>query len=180
MKWLCVAMVLLLGVLHVAARGQSSGDDEVLTNDSVIKLVQSGVGPNLIIKMIEQQPTDFRLGSTNVIQLKQKGVPQNVISAMLSKKSSHPAAGTPGPSSTGKPSAKPVAPNYVWTRVEKTDPITGKQTFAVMLDTPALAEDGGARQGSFEVTATCSSAANDAPGRVRVGCDAGDRIQTEQ
>ena len=46
----------------------------------------------------------------------------------------------------------------MWTKVEKTDPITRKQTFAVLVDTPAVSEEGGAREGTFEVTATCNSA----------------------
>ena len=159
MRRLCVAMVFFVGLLQgAAARGQSSGDDEVLTNESVVKLVQSGLGSSLIIKMIEQQPTNFRLGSANVIQLKQKGVPQSVISAMLSKKSGG-AAAAPGTGGSARADAKPVAPNYSWSKVDKTDPITSKQTFAVMLDTPATAEEGGSRQGTFEVTATCNTAA---------------------
>ena len=173
MRRLGVAVLVFLGLLQgVAGYGQSSGgqatggDDEVLTNESVVKLVQSGVGSSLIVKMIEEQPNTFHLGSASVIQLKQKGVPQSVISAMLSKKAGG-AAEAPGASgagasaggSRGAPSSRQVAPNYAWNKVEKTDPITSKQTFAVMLDTPAMGEDGEGRQGTFEATATCNAAA---------------------
>ena len=158
MKSLAAITVLILSLL--AAQAQTSNDSEVLTNESIVKLVQSGLGVKLIIKMIDEQQTNFHLGTTNVIQLKQKGVPQSVISAMLSKET--PGAAAPNSSTptavNGSQHARPVTPNYVWSKVEKTDPITQKQTFALLLDTPAVSEDGGVREGTFEVTATCNSA----------------------
>jgi hypothetical protein len=56
---------------------------EVLTNDSIVKLVKAGLGDDLIINMIKTQGSKFALGADDVIALKAAGVSEKVVSAMI-------------------------------------------------------------------------------------------------
>jgi hypothetical protein len=58
---------------------------QVLTNDSVLKLVKAGMGDDLIINMIHTQPSNFSLATDDLIALKTGGVSEKVIAAMLLK-----------------------------------------------------------------------------------------------
>ncbi len=56
-----------------------------LTNDSVLKLVKADMGDDVIVNMIDTQPSSFSLGPDELIVLKTGGVSQKVLSAMLLK-----------------------------------------------------------------------------------------------
>ena len=75
-------------------------DQEILTNDSIIQMVQAHLGTDVIVKQIQSSKCSFTLSTANLVKLKQAGVPDQVISAMQA--SSHGAA----PSSSGSSSAK--------------------------------------------------------------------------
>lgn len=60
---------------------------ETLSNDSVIKMVKSGLGEGLIINMIQSQPGKYSLSPDDLVKLKQQGVSENVLSAMVKKNS---------------------------------------------------------------------------------------------
>jgi hypothetical protein len=62
-----------------------------LTNDSVLKMVKATMGDDLIINMINTQPSAFALAPDDLIALKSGGVSDKIISAMLLK-SAAPAA----------------------------------------------------------------------------------------
>lgn len=69
---------------------------DVLTNESVVKLVQSGMSEELILNVIRQQPGTYTLGADQLIALKTAGVSEKVIAAMLSKVSGKEAASSGG------------------------------------------------------------------------------------
>ncbi len=58
---------------------------QVLTNDSIVKLVKAGLGTDMITNMVNTQPGKYSLGADDIIALKQAGVPEKIIAAMLEK-----------------------------------------------------------------------------------------------
>ena len=62
-----------------------SGAQEVLTNDSVVKMVKGGLGEELILTMIRNQPGKYSTGADDLVKLKQQGVSDKVILAMVNK-----------------------------------------------------------------------------------------------
>lgn len=77
MKTLIRVFVLLLAIF---ASGQ-----EVLTNDAISKLVQSGISNSLIVNIIQTQPGAYSLTPDDIVKLKQSGVSETILSAMASK-----------------------------------------------------------------------------------------------
>jgi hypothetical protein len=80
---------------------------EVLTNDSIIKLVGAGLSEELIVGMVNSQPGIYKLGTDDILSLKKQGVSDKTIAAML-KKNESATSGKPvgvGPelSTTGYP-----------------------------------------------------------------------------
>jgi len=77
---------------------------EPLTNDSIVKMVKSGLGENVILSMVKSQPAKYTLAPDDLIALKAAGVPDSVVAAMVEKSTG---GGVPGGSrATG---ATPVA-----------------------------------------------------------------------
>jgi hypothetical protein len=72
-----------------------------LSNDSITKMVNAGLGDDTIVAMIKSQPGTYRVDSDSVIQLKKDGVSDKVLGAMIEKNSgsSTPIA-APSPAST--------------------------------------------------------------------------------
>jgi hypothetical protein len=56
---------------------------EILTNDSIIKLVEAGLSEKTIISLIKQSLTKFDLAPQTIIKLKQAGVSDKIIETML-------------------------------------------------------------------------------------------------
>lgn len=63
---------------------------EVLTNDSVVKLTKAGITEGLIVNMINSQPGNYKVGTDDVLALKKEGVSDKVIGAMLRRSSGSP------------------------------------------------------------------------------------------
>jgi hypothetical protein len=68
---------------------------QALTNDSILKLVKAGMGNDLIINMVNTQPSNFSLGPEDLIALKKGGVSEKIISAMVMKNSNPAPAPAP-------------------------------------------------------------------------------------
>jgi len=75
---------------------------EVLTNESILKMLAAGFNDAIIIATIEQEPGKYSLGVDAMIALRQGGVSDNVIQAMLRR--------VPQPGLTPSP-APPVIPD---------------------------------------------------------------------
>jgi hypothetical protein len=58
---------------------------EPLTNDSIVKMVKSGLGENVILSMVKGQPAKYTLAPDDLIALKAAGVPDSVVAAMVEK-----------------------------------------------------------------------------------------------
>lgn len=81
---LCIGLALVLSVQA----------QESLDNQSIIKIVQSGLGDDLVIQMIKTQPGRYVISADEIVALKKAGVSEKVIGAMIAKNSS---VGTPSP-----------------------------------------------------------------------------------
>jgi hypothetical protein len=57
----------------------------LLTNDSIVKLVKAGLSENTTISMVNNRPGKYSLSAEDVIALKQAGVSENIITAMMSR-----------------------------------------------------------------------------------------------
>jgi hypothetical protein len=77
---------------------------QALTNDSVLKLVKAGMGDDIIVNMVNTQPTNFSLGPDDLIALKSGGVSEKVINAMVTK------TRNPPPAPVAPPVAAPAGP----------------------------------------------------------------------
>lgn len=74
---------------------------ELLTNDSIIKMTEAGLSEDIILTKIQTSTGNYQLDTNGLLQLKAKNVSDRVIQAMLSKsgKASKPATDFPTPKS---------------------------------------------------------------------------------
>ncbi len=103
-------LVLASGALSPAGAQPvgASPASEVLTNDSVLKLIAAGIPEQAIISKIRASNTNFDLSTDQLIALKDKGVSGPVLAAMLDPK---PAA-APAQVEFSADSADPAVPHY--------------------------------------------------------------------
>jgi hypothetical protein len=76
-----------------------SSEPEVLTNDSVIKMVAAGLDDETVIAKVNSSAAKFSVDTDSLIRLKSANVPQTVVRAMLNWKApgTAPAAVAPAP-----------------------------------------------------------------------------------
>jgi hypothetical protein len=87
----------LLALVSCAAYSQALLDDATIG-----KLVTAGVGEQTIVAMIQQQPGNYALSSSDLAALKKAGVSDKILAAMIERAGAPPAAGSS--------SVAPVAP----------------------------------------------------------------------
>src|SRR5437899_2522520 len=58
---------------------------DTLTNESVVKMVKSGLGENLIMSMIQGQPGKYSLNPDGLVKLKEAGISEKILAAMAAK-----------------------------------------------------------------------------------------------
>ena len=80
--------------------GSANSSQDLLTNDSITKMVKAGLSDTVIINMVSTQPGKYSLNPEDVIALKGAGVSENIISAMLKASASTPPAPVPAPAGT--------------------------------------------------------------------------------
>jgi len=78
MKTLFLALAVMLSPQMVSPQ-------EILTNDSIVKMVNSGLGENLIVSMVQNQPGKYSLSPDEVLKLKKAGVSEKILTAMANK-----------------------------------------------------------------------------------------------
>ncbi len=76
-RYLIACVVLLLSSLALS--------QETLTNDSVLKMVKGGLGDDVIVSMIQNQPGQYDLTPDTLLALKKDGVSDKVLAAMAAK-----------------------------------------------------------------------------------------------
>ena len=80
---------------------------EVLTNETILKLAKAGLSDDVIAGMVNNQPGKYSMDSDAVIALKQAGVSDKIMTAMIGKGT--PAA-TPSPVPNGLQTVVPAEP----------------------------------------------------------------------
>lgn len=75
----------LLALLAIAA---ALSAQEALTNDAIVKMVESNVSEGVIVEKIRNSPGTYSLTSENLIELVRRRVPGSVILAMQAKSAS--------------------------------------------------------------------------------------------
>ncbi len=76
-----------------------------LNNDAIIKLVKAGLGDDLIVGMINQQPGAYQTGADEMIALKKAGASDKIISAIVLKGTGSAAAPAASPAANNAPAA---------------------------------------------------------------------------
>lgn len=95
---------------------------EVLTNQSIIKMVKAGLPADLIIAKIEDSEVNFDLSTDGLIALAEAKVPDEVIRAMRAKQSGSPVTTTPPTSGNTAPEASQLGlPTEIGIYVKKKD-----------------------------------------------------------
>lgn len=80
---------------------------EILTNDSIIKMVKAGLGDAVVVNMIQSQPGKYSLTADDLVRLKKEGASDKVLAAMITR-----GAGAPAESAaTSSPVAASAAPS---------------------------------------------------------------------
>jgi hypothetical protein len=82
MRTICAIVLSAAIALGTAAPARAQ---EALTNESIIKLVQAGLGEDLIVGMVNGQPGRYRIDADSVIGLKSAKVGDKIIAAMVAK-----------------------------------------------------------------------------------------------
>src|ERR1044072_8991712 len=77
-------LVLCLLISGASAWAQS-GDNSLLTNASIVKLVKAGFKDKSIITIISARPVKFDLSTDRLIELKRTGVSEKIILAMMAR-----------------------------------------------------------------------------------------------
>jgi hypothetical protein len=125
MKMTRAVLVLALAVVMALSLPVASLAQEVLTNDSVVQMIKSGLAESVVIAKIRSTPTKFDLRTDSLVSLKKSGVSDKVLEAMMVPGS--PAAAAPAP-------AAPAAA----TQVAATPPPAGAPAGGALRDRDAI------------------------------------------
>jgi hypothetical protein len=63
---------------------------DVLTNDTIVELLKSGMGAKLVSQLVQELPNKFDTSPAALIRLKQSNVPDELIETMISVNSRTP------------------------------------------------------------------------------------------
>lgn len=94
-KWfassLVLLLVLVLSALPFTGKAQEKSGGEVLTNETVLKMVAANLNAVIIVSKIRTSKTNFDLSTDELIRLQKAKVPDEVIKAMVDSSSSESA-----------------------------------------------------------------------------------------
>jgi len=123
-----LAALAFWGILALV--GGRAGAQEVLTNDSVVKMVKAGLPDAVIIQKIRASERKFDTSADALIKLKGAGVPDKVIEAMVGG----PAAAPPSaaaPSHTGAAAGEPSIAHLAAGSQKRLKSVIGNMEFKV-------------------------------------------------
>ncbi len=90
MRKYSLAVLLFLGSMLLA--------QEALNNDSIVKMAKAGLGEDVIVSMVQNQPGHYELTPDSLVSLKSQGVSDKVLAAMAARNgASTPAAAKADP-----------------------------------------------------------------------------------
>jgi hypothetical protein len=119
---------------------------EVLNNDSVLKMVKAGLSDSVVLDMVRSSPGQYDLTTDRVIDLKHAGVTENVLRAMIAKGEKNANANPQDRFAFGNVESVSSA----WDVHESRDKLT-QELVRIEASKRVTVEQGG----KFEVTASC-------------------------
>jgi len=93
----------ILHCVFVLALGFAASAQDNLTNESILKMVKSGLGESLIVSMVQSQPGRYALNPDELVKLKEAGVSEKILAAMIAKTSGTTTPAASAPSSAATP-----------------------------------------------------------------------------
>lgn len=136
--------------LYAQTPATGKSGEEVLTNDSVITMIQAGLSPDIIVSKIHASKTNFNVSTDELIRMKQAKVPDDIVRAMVlasgteSARASQIGAGDITKSDPNDPLAPHEGGIYLYEekdgqkRMVQLEPSTSKQTKTGGIFTSAL------------------------------------------
>jgi len=103
--------------LQQAKKTSPAKSEEILTNDSVIQLLQAGIGEDVIISKIQKSRCRFDLSTQGMVALKEGGVSNNLLRFLIDVQ--NPAQATPKSTAAKEVAAPAVAAKPVTTETAK-------------------------------------------------------------
>ncbi|HUI55734.1 MAG TPA: hypothetical protein VLY04_12230 [Bryobacteraceae bacterium] len=100
----------ILRIVFLAALCACAQD--TLTNESVVKMVKSGLGESLVVSMVQNQPGKYSLSPDDLVKLKDAGVSEKILEAMATKSAGGGTAPTNGAAS-GASAGDPDVPKDI-------------------------------------------------------------------
>jgi hypothetical protein len=107
------AFLIVIFLFHVSVQADTlSQDEEVMTNETIIRMVRSGLNPNVIITKIKRSKTNFDTSDPALIKLGEAKVPNEVIMAMMAAQThDHPDSNPPPSDLNHKNGGSTVVPD---------------------------------------------------------------------
>lgn len=118
-----------------------SQNEEILTNDTILELIEAELSPDLIVTLIETSRTEFVTDLPTILELKKAGISDKVLQAMLKS------ASAPKP-------YDPASDNQLLIYVSDSDSWSMSGGFGGGTDVVAGATRGGARPQTAEIIKT--------------------------
>lgn len=81
-----VFSIALPSLVSAESGSEKVKEEEVLTNETIIKMVKADLGEAIIISKIKNSKINFDLSTDGILKLKEAGVGEKVIEAMMGKK----------------------------------------------------------------------------------------------
>jgi hypothetical protein len=116
---------------------------EVLTNDAILKMVKGGLGEDLIVTMIQNQPGKYSTTPDDLLKLKQQRVSDKVLNAMVTK---GPAPAAPAPPAAPSASVASTIHQSYQNRPDAADKVQRQSQAAMGVAPPAPSPARGATQ----------------------------------
>ena len=85
-----VTLALCLALISTPTALAQKGSPKKITNDDIVKMVQAGLSPELIIAKIKKSEKDFDTSGAALAGLKKIGVPNEILLLMLDSDPSQP------------------------------------------------------------------------------------------
>lgn len=95
MKTLCIVALSVVFLSSLSAQ-------EVLNNESIMKLIKAGMSEEIVLNIVKTQPAKFALGVDEVLALKTGGVSEKIINAMILREKGAGAISAASPSDSVK------------------------------------------------------------------------------
>jgi len=82
---LCFGVLVSMSLLVSIPASLTASAQDVLTNDSIVKMVKSGLGESLIVSIVQNHPGNYSLTPDDMVKLKESGVSEKILTAMVNK-----------------------------------------------------------------------------------------------